>query len=70
MITDRPWGTFEVLREQNNYKVKVIAKLEEVFKIQTSDKKGLVVFFKYVFWIPKCIFGPPQLHIWYPQRHF
>ena len=27
----------------NNYKVKVIAKLEEVFKIQTSDKKGLVV---------------------------
>ena len=24
MITDRPWGTFEVLREQNNYKVKVL----------------------------------------------
>ena len=24
MITDRPWGTFEVLQEQNNYKVKVL----------------------------------------------
>ena len=24
MITDRPWGTFEVLREQNNYKVKIL----------------------------------------------
>lgn len=24
MITDRPWGTFEVLREENNYKVKVL----------------------------------------------
>ena len=24
MNIDRPWGTFEVLREQNNYKVKVL----------------------------------------------
>ena len=24
MITDRPWGTFEVLHEQKNFKVKIL----------------------------------------------